>query len=120
MQPVITQAEHSHHLSAHSLILKQHLSPQLSWNHTEPRGLSRFIIASAEERARRRKVQFGFSAKLQKSMKCVCMFLSASGDVEVGLQGPRKLGEPTRSASEKVRFSEITDGEYFFSFHICH
>lgn len=47
-------------------------------------------------------------------MKCVCMFLSASGDVEVGLQGPRKLWEPTRSASEKVRFSEITDGEYFF------
>lgn len=49
-------------------------------------------------------------------MKCVCMFLSASGDVEVGLQGPRKLGEPTRSASEKVRFSQITDGEYCFSF----
>ncbi|KAK5917889.1 hypothetical protein CgunFtcFv8_002699 [Champsocephalus gunnari] len=35
-------------------------------------------------------------------MKCVCMFLSASGDVEVVLQGPRKLGEPTRSASEKA------------------
>lgn len=66
--------------------------------------------------AHRRKVQVGFSAKLQKSMKCVCMFLSASGDVEVGLQGPRKLWEPTRSASEKVRFSEITDGEYFFFF----
>lgn len=47
-------------------------------------------------------------------MKCVCMFLSASGDVEVGLRGPRELGEPTRSASEKVRFSKITGGESFF------
>lgn len=48
-------------------------------------------------------------------MKCVCMFLSASGDVEVELQGPRKLGEPTRSASEKVRFfPKRTAGEYFF------
>lgn len=55
-------------------------------------------------------------------MKCVCMFLSASGDVEVGLRGPRELGEPTRSASEKVRFSEITDGELLFpsSPRVCH
>lgn len=53
------------------------------------------------------KVQFGFSEKLQKSMKCVCMFFSASGDVG-GIARIEKVGDPTRSASEKVRFTIIS------------
>ena len=76
--------------------------PEVTLNSTA--SLAPLLLLPQLERARRAEVHFGFSAKLQKSMKCVCMFLSASGDVEVGLRGPRKLGEPTRSASEKVRF----------------
>lgn len=76
--------------------------PEVTLNPTA--SLAPLLLLPQLERARRAEVHFGFSAKLQKSMKCVCMFLSASGDVEVGLRGPRKLGEPTRSATEKVRF----------------
>ncbi|MED6293784.1 hypothetical protein CHARACLAT_014232, partial [Characodon lateralis] len=42
-------------------------------------------------------------------MKCVCMFLSASGDVEVGLQAPRKLGEPTRSTQPLRKCAFLTE-----------
>lgn len=48
------------------------------------------------------------------------MFLSANGDVEVGLQAPRKLGEPTRSTQPQRKCAfliEATQNQNFILFN---